>query len=103
MSEQRLDPLQEANQRLNLEVEELRRRLEAVEESLHAEREHRSNSAAEAREQADGQKEEFLSRLAHDLRNPLAPMQNAVELLRLPDATVAQQHRAVDIIDGQVR
>src|SRR6185295_18774560 len=41
--------------------------------------------------------------LAHDLRNPLMPMQNAVELLRLPDTNAGQRQRAIDIIDGQVR
>ncbi len=31
---------------------------------------------------ADRRKDEFLATLAHELRNPLAPMRNAVELLR---------------------
>ena len=33
-------------------------------------------------QQADRQKNEFLSMLAHELRNPLAPIRNAVEVLR---------------------
>lgn len=103
MNKQRVDPLQEANERLNHEVEELRRRLEAAERSLRAERAHESSSQAEALDHVNRHKEEFLSRLAHDLRNPLAPLQNAVELLRLPDATAAQKQRALDIIDGQAR
>ena len=34
-------------------------------------------------QEADRQKNEFLSMLAHELRNPLAPIRNAVEVLRL--------------------
>ena len=34
-------------------------------------------------QQADRQKNEFLAMLAHELRNPLAPIRNAVEMLRL--------------------
>ncbi|MGI8982684.1 MAG: response regulator [Pirellulaceae bacterium] len=51
---------------------------------------------------ADQQKNEFLSMLAHELRNPLAPIRNAVSVLRMqlqdqPDALWAQ-----DVIDRQV-
>jgi signal transduction histidine kinase/ActR/RegA family two-component response regulator len=35
------------------------------------------------REQADQRKDEFLATLAHELRNPLAPIRNSVNLLRL--------------------
>lgn len=38
---------------------------------------------AEALRQADRRKDEFLATLAHELRNPLAPVRNAVEILRL--------------------
>ena len=53
-------------------------------------------------EHADRQKNEFLSMLAHELRNPLAPIRSAVDVLRLctqhdPDVTWAQ-----DVIDRQV-
>ena len=33
---------------------------------------------------ADRRKDEFLAMLAHELRNPLAPIQNALEIIRLP-------------------
>ena len=36
----------------------------------------------EALGEADRRKDEFLATLAHELRNPLAPIRNAVELLR---------------------
>ncbi|MGH9334330.1 MAG: PAS domain-containing hybrid sensor histidine kinase/response regulator, partial [Vicinamibacteria bacterium] len=39
--------------------------------------------AQEALEKADRRKDEFLATLAHELRNPLAPLRNGLELLRL--------------------
>jgi signal transduction histidine kinase/DNA-binding response OmpR family regulator len=53
-------------------------------------------------EAADRQKNEFLSMLAHELRNPLAPLQNAAEVIRLkaPDQPQVQWARAV--IDRQL-
>ncbi len=33
-------------------------------------------------QEADRRKDEFLATLAHELRNPLAPIQNAVQILR---------------------
>jgi PAS domain S-box-containing protein len=48
---------------------------------------------------ADRRKDEFLATLAHELRNPLAPMRNALELLRLKDyedERLKQLHRIVD-------
>ena len=48
--------------------------------------------AEEALKDADRQKDEFLAMLAHELRNPLAPIGNAVELLSrtLPSEGAAQ-------------
>ncbi len=51
----------------------------------------------------DRHKDEFLAMLAHELRNPLAPIKNAVSILRtkgLSDATILQW--AQEIIDRQV-
>src|SRR5262249_13765543 len=39
--------------------------------------------AEEALRQADQRKDEFLAMLAHELRNPLAPLRNGLYLLRL--------------------
>ena len=52
--------------------------------------------------ESDRRKDEFLAMLAHELRNPLAPIRNAVEILRKqgPHATDAQWAR--DVIDRQV-
>ena len=37
--------------------------------------------AVEALQEADRRKNEFLATLAHELRNPLAPIRNAVQVL----------------------
>ena len=53
------------------------------------------------REQADRRKDEFLATLAHELRNPLAPIRNSVNVLRLTDA--GQPERAVwEMMDRQI-
>jgi PAS domain S-box-containing protein len=46
---------------------------------------------------ADRRKDEFLATLAHELRNPLAPIRNGLYLLRMldDDATAARQARAM--------
>jgi signal transduction histidine kinase len=51
---------------------------------------------------ADRRKDEFLAMLAHELRNPLAPIRTAVQLLRLKELPEAHSIRARDTIDRQV-
>ena len=46
--------------------------------------------AEQALQDADRRKDEFIATLAHELRNPLAPMQTAVDLLRDPDQAQAK-------------
>jgi signal transduction histidine kinase/DNA-binding response OmpR family regulator len=59
---------------------------------------------AEARlEEASRRKDEFLAMLAHELRNPLAPIRNAVELVRLAAPTDTKVRWAADVTDRQVR
>ena len=59
---------------------------------------------AEARlEEASRRKDEFLAMLAHELRNPLAPIRNAVELIRLAAPTDTKVRWAADVTDRQVR
>ena len=50
----------------------------------------------------DKRKDEFLGILAHELRNPLAPMSFALELLRRSDGTPAEIARARQVLDRQV-
>ena len=47
-------------------------------------------------------KDEFLAMLSHELRNPLAPIANAVQLLRLVPGEAPLQHKARAIIERQV-
>lgn len=47
-------------------------------------------------------KDEFLAVLAHELRNPLSPMRNAMELLRRDGVSRAVSDRALAILDRQL-
>ncbi|HZY18379.1 MAG TPA: ATP-binding protein [Ramlibacter sp.] len=60
----------------------------------------RVRDSAMLREQ-DRRKDEFLATLAHELRNPLAPMKYAVAMMRLAPEPSAQA-RAQEVIDRQV-
>jgi signal transduction histidine kinase/DNA-binding response OmpR family regulator len=51
----------------------------------------------------DRRKNEFLAMLAHELRNPLAPVWSAVEVLRLKGTADPELNWARDVIDRQVR
>jgi signal transduction histidine kinase/CheY-like chemotaxis protein len=66
------------------------------------EREEVRARAEEELRRADRQKDEFLATLAHELRNPLAPIRTAVELIRLRDPADATVQRARIIIERQV-
>jgi signal transduction histidine kinase/ActR/RegA family two-component response regulator len=55
-----------------------------------------------ALKEADRRKDEFLAMLAHELRNPLAPIRSALELLRI-DREGESATMAHDIMDRQVR
>jgi PAS domain S-box-containing protein len=59
--------------------------------------------AEEALRIADQRKDAFIATLAHELRNPLAPIRNAVEIMRLQGCASAEQSTARDIIDRQAR
>jgi PAS domain S-box-containing protein len=48
-------------------------------------------------------KDEFLAMLAHELRNPLAPISTAAQMLRLPGVDAQRIARASDVIVRQVR
>ena len=56
---------------------------------------------AELRE-ADRRKDEFLAVLAHELRNPLAPLTNALHILRLSDDLPPGVEKLRDIMETQV-
>jgi signal transduction histidine kinase len=52
---------------------------------------------------ADRRKDEFLATLAHELRNPLAPIRQAALISKAPGATDAQKRWSHDVIDRQVQ
>lgn len=52
--------------------------------------------------EADARKDEFLAMLAHELRNPLAPIRAAAELLNLVQTDAARVQRTSQIIGRQV-
>lgn len=53
--------------------------------------------------EADRRKDEFLATLSHELRNPLAPIRNAIELMRRAEADSSIGERALDVMERQVR
>ena len=59
--------------------------------------------ASEALREADRRKDEFLAMLAHELRNPLAPIRNAVAILRQPTREIGDTAWCVDVIERQCR
>ncbi|WUR14860.1 ATP-binding protein [[Empedobacter] haloabium] len=58
--------------------------------------------STEALRQADRHKSEFLATLAHELRNPLAPISNGLELLRLGAERGADMRHVRDMMTRQV-
>jgi PAS domain S-box-containing protein len=60
-------------------------------------------AAAGALRDADRRKDEFLATLSHELRNPLAPIRNAVQLLKLNPQSAPQARTAREIIERQVQ
>jgi PAS domain S-box-containing protein len=59
--------------------------------------------AEDALREANLRKDEFLAMLAHELRNPLAPISSAAQLLMLANVDAQRAHKAGDIILRQVR
>ncbi|NHZ44386.1 response regulator [Massilia sp. CCM 8693] len=93
-----------ANDRRAYERELLRARA-AAEAALAAQ----SGAEAKLREAnqqlslADRRKDEFLATLAHELRNPLAPMRSGADLLKMTMGANAPHQRIVDMFDRQLR
>jgi signal transduction histidine kinase/ActR/RegA family two-component response regulator len=79
------------------------RRLEEKRIEENKQTQERLQEQATALQEADRRKNEFLAVLAHELRNPLAPIRNATEILRLqalPDPNVKMAH---ELIQRQVQ
>lgn len=58
---------------------------------------------ADALREGDRRKDEFLATLAHELRNPLAPIRHAAALLNSPQANDIQRRWGSDVIARQVK
>lgn len=53
--------------------------------------------------QADRRKDEFLATLAHELRNPLAPIRNALQVMRLSGSDPTNFEASREMIDRQLQ
>jgi PAS domain S-box-containing protein len=60
------------------------------------------HEAEQALRQADRKKDDFIATLAHELRNPLAPIRNAVSLLRMKEGLDPHLEYCRSLIDRQV-
>jgi len=78
-----------------------RRRLEAEQENLRNSVELQLQTR-DALAESDRRKDEFLAMLAHELRNPLAPVRNAIHILRAKMPPTPELQWARDVIDRQV-
>ena len=100
--------LEAANRMLLGEVTERRRaeaRLSELNETLDRRVTERTTELLESEARlmrANKRKDEFLATLAHELRNPLAPVRNAVELLKRNRLDTSKTQWACELIDRQV-
>lgn len=63
----------------------------------------RLREQAEELQQADRRKNEFLATLSHELRNPLAPVRNALQVLKLKGPSDPDMQWAREVIERQVQ
>jgi PAS domain S-box-containing protein len=59
--------------------------------------------AEQALREADSRKDEFLAMLAHELRNPLAPIRHAIQIIRGRSVAASELQWATEVIDRQVQ
>jgi signal transduction histidine kinase len=86
---------------LNTSLHQVNRDMERANLALQGEVAERAR-AEQALKEADRHKDEFLAMLAHELRNPLAPIRNAVHLMKLKSLGDPQLQLSRDIIERQL-
>jgi signal transduction histidine kinase len=91
-----------ANAALLAEVKE-RRSAEEQLRQLNETLEQRVNERTEELRQANRMKDEFLAMLGHELRNPLAAIINAVQVMHASSADPARIAKSVSLVDRQTR
>jgi len=62
-----------------------------------------SRQYAETLKEIDHRKDEFLATLAHELRNPLAPLLNGIQLLGMEQTNSPELQEIHDVLERQVR
>lgn len=87
---------------LNTALENSRQEAQRAFRLAELELKHRREAEKKLKE-ADRRKDEFLAMLSHELRNPLAPIRMAAELLRMPGLPPGKSANACAIIERQLR
>ena len=87
---------------LNRSLAEANARLALAHSTLQVEKTRELEQLNATLREANRHKDEFLAMLAHELRNPLAPIHNAVQLMRSPQLPPAQLTWAREVIERQV-
>ncbi len=101
----REERLQAQNEELQVQQEELQAQQEELQvqnEELQAQGEELRHTEESLRE-VDRNKNEFLAVLSHELRNPLAPIQNSLHVLERAAPGSTQAQRAQAVVARQVR
>ena len=93
------DSLTEANRRLDAANRKLRREKASELAELNEQLQKKNRELVEA----DQRKDDFLAILGHELRNPLAPISNAIEVLQRIGPEEPKMTQMRELIDRQVR
>ncbi|HEY3729830.1 MAG TPA: response regulator [Steroidobacteraceae bacterium] len=88
--------------KLNRSLEEANARLAQANSNLQVEKNRELEHLNSTLREANRHKDEFLAMLAHELRNPLAPIHNAVQLMRNPQLPAAQLTWTREVIERQL-